>query len=53
MLSIFKKRKYSPKTNEELREAIINYPSNKNKLGHISTWDVRKVTDMTGIFHGG
>ena len=31
---------------------LVNWHSNTNNLGHISTWDVSGVTDMSYLFAG-
>ena len=42
-------------SNQELKEAVHLWSNNKNKCikkyGHISYWDVSKITDMSGLFN--
>ena len=49
-MSIFK-----PKTNDELKEAVNLWCSNKeeaiNKYGQISIWDTSLITDMSYLFY--
>ena len=48
-------KSYIFKTNEELKEAVTIWCSNKDeclkKYGHISNWDVSLITDMKKLFY--
>ena len=37
---------------QAVKEWLDNPELQKTKYGHISDWDVSKVTDMTGTFSG-
>ena len=47
---------FSPSTKEELQDAINlwckNEPVALEQYGNINTWDVSKITDMSGLFEG-
>lgn len=45
---------FQPKVNWELKRAVDKWCSNKKTAivtyGHISTWDIRKITSISGLF---
>jgi len=47
---------FKPETKDELKKAVDDWIRDKNKAiikyDDISSWDVSKVTDMGGMFHG-
>jgi len=47
----FEKYFYTPKTNEELQESVLNYTKPNNNLPHISKWNTSLITDMDGLFY--